>query len=199
MIKIPLINKLGKNEINDTITKINRSIDKPRDNFIQQAQSGRVAFKMLLTDDKDNIKIEGLDFQQYSYTLNLYVENNAAVTAYYHLYCGEDMTPANYYSYGIYSWGGVIFAINGAAPYITTANANQFAFASATINVSQKGKYCYVSHSIVSNLPFIVSGHGINRNPSATSLHLISSNSATGGTSVAGFGRDSRIILLAEG
>jgi len=198
MIKIPLINKLGINEINDTITKINRSIDKPRDNFIQQAQSGRVAFKMLLTDDKDNIKIEGLDFQQYSYTLNLYVENNAAVVAYYHLYCGEDMTPANYYYNRIYRTSAVA-GDAGAAPYLGNAEANEFIYLSATINVSQKGKYCYISHAVKNNAIQLNSGHGINLNPSATSLHLLCTNSATGGTPVAGFGRDSRIILLAEG
>ena len=198
MIKIPLINKLGKNEINDTITKINRSIDKPRDNFIQQAQSGRVAFKMLLTDDKDNIKIEGLDFQQYSYTLNLYVENNSAVTVSYHLYCGEDMTPANYYHNRIYRQA-VIGGTSGAAPCIANLDPNKFIFLSATINVSQKGKYCFISNSIRNDATQANFGYGINLNPSATSLHLLCTNSDIGGTSVAGFGRDSRIILLAEG
>jgi len=198
MRKIPLIDKLGKNEINDTITKINRSIDKPRDNFIQQAQAGRVAFQMLLTEDKDNIKIEGLNFQQYSYTLNLYVENNSAVTAYYHLYCGEDLTPANYFYQRIGRYL-VIGGDSGAAPLIAHALTRDYCFATATITVSQKGRYCFVSHSSLGNTLYLNSGHGNDLSPSATSLHLICSNATTGGTPVAGLGRDSKIVLLAEG
>lgn len=200
--KIPLVNRGDKRDLNDTITKINKSMGASYNVGESPVENGNgTVISIELENDTDNIKIEGLDMQRHHYAMDLLIFNNSGSPAFYHLYCGEDYTPANYEHNRIFrvAGGAAVNGEDGDAPLVANSQsgADNYTFAYINFDITRKGRFYYFSNNgNDAGSIQVIQGHGHTLLQDAISVHLMATNSATGGTSVVAFGQDTRIQII---